>query len=86
MVEYTGVYNVNKNAATQTAQIDQGGVRQVGDTQRRCCESGRPPSRAKAKAIRDADVTVASPHKYCAITMPTNNADVTAEGTTERNV
>ena len=47
-----------------------------GQTHRTARENGRPPSRAKAKAIRDAEVTVASPQRYCATTIPTTSRNV----------
>src|SRR5688500_11817426 len=82
MVVYTGVYAVNATAAAATPQTATGGVRNRGDTCRTARENGSPPSRAKANAIRDADVTVASPHRYCATTAPGNSAVASHPGTT----
>ena len=63
-------------------QIATRGVRNAALTRRSAFEPGRPPSRANANAIRDAEVTVASPHRYCATTMPTieRHAPATAAG------
>src|SRR4051812_31071740 len=43
-------------------------------------EAGRPPSRAKAKIMRETDVTVARPQRYWAETMVTWSAVFTAGG------
>ncbi|MCY1446049.1 hypothetical protein D9M71_625950 [compost metagenome] len=41
------------------------GVRWAGETDASALDAGRPPSRAKAKIIRDTDVTVARPQRIC---------------------
>lgn len=86
IVEYTGVDTVNNIAAMETSQMATGGVRNVGDTHRTQDEAGRPPSRANAKAMRDAEVTVARPQKYCAITTPVSSNVAHQLGTTAYRV
>ena len=47
------------------------GVRNVGETEAsRPLATGEPPSREKAKSIREVEVTVASPQRNCAPRMP----------------
>ena len=53
---------VKRTEATAPLQIAAVGVRRVGETRASCVENGRPPSRANAYIMRDADVTVAKPH------------------------
>src|SRR5438477_12322069 len=86
MVVYTGVYAVNATAAAATPQTATGGVRNRGDTHRTACENGSPPSRANANAIRDADVTVASPHRYWATTAPPHSPRASGRGTAPNRV
>src|SRR5262245_4604783 len=81
MVEYTGVYTVNRTEATATPQIATAGLRNRGETCRTAAENGSPPSRAKAKAIRDAEVTVARPQRYWAITAPPHSPSASVVGT-----
>src|SRR5262245_35138414 len=76
-----GVYAVNKTAAADTPQIATGGVRNRGETCRTARENGSPPSRANANAIRDAEVTVASPQRYCATTAPPHSTRASVLGT-----
>ena len=83
IVEYTGVYSVKAIASMHVSQIAVTGTCRVGLTCRIFVENGSPPSRANANITRDADVTVASPHRYCAIAMPTNNSAANAGGSTE---
>src|SRR5687768_16657649 len=54
-----------KAAATDT-QMATCGLRKRGDTRARCAEPGSPPSRAKAKSIRELDVTEDSPQNHMA--------------------
>src|SRR5205807_2247767 len=86
MVEYTGVYAVNRTEGRATPQIATGGVRNRGETRRTAAENGSPPSRAKANAIREAEVTVASPHRYCATTAPPHRAKASGRGTAPNRV
>ena len=52
-------------------QIAVTGVRKVGETLASAAEpAGMPSSRAKAKSMRLADVTVARPQSSCAMKMP----------------
>src|ERR1051325_9135571 len=62
IVSYTLVKTVNRTDPSETIQIAYKGVRCVGLTWRK--RFGSPPSRANAKAMRDAEVTVARPHRY----------------------
>src|SRR5262249_54322048 len=78
MVSYTFVERVNRTDDPATTQIAGAGVSQRVWTWRSTAEPGTPPSRAKAYSMRDADVTVASPHKYCASAMPANSTTATA--------
>ena len=49
-------------------QIALTGVRYFGLTLARAAEpTGMPPSREKANSMREAEVTVASPHRNCEI-------------------
>src|SRR5438270_13843199 len=80
MVEYTGVYAAKATAAADTPQTATGGVRNRGDTCRTRRDAGSPPSRANANAIRDADVTVASPHRYWATTAPPHRTSTIPRG------
>ena len=50
-----------------------------GDTCRSSREAGRPPSRAKANAIREAEVTVARPHRYWASTAMPRSSSVASQ-------
>ncbi len=86
IVVYTFVYAVNATAAAATPHTATGGVWNRGDTQRTAAWNGIPPSRANANAIRDADVTVASPHRYCATTAAANSAVASQPGTTAVSV
>src|SRR5947208_12648996 len=81
MVEYTGEYTVNRTAAADTPQTAAGGERNRGDTCRTSRDAGSPPSRANANAIRDAEVTVASPHRYWATTAPPHRSSIGPRGT-----
>src|SRR5262245_25351337 len=49
-------------------------------------EPGSPPSRANANAIRDAEVTVARPQRYCARTIPLHSTKYSQRGTTSPSV
>src|SRR5262245_4148468 len=86
MVEYTGEYTLNSTAAIATPQMATGGVRYFGETCRTHRDAGRPPSRANANAIRDAEVTVANPHRYCATTMPAKSPKASHCGSTSVSV
>src|SRR3954468_12174125 len=77
-----GTSAVSASAATATAQMAGPGERRLASTRRNSADAGSPPSRAKAYAIRDADVTVASPHRYWATPMPTNSAVASPPGNT----
>src|SRR5262245_12079095 len=74
---------VNRTAAVATTQIATDGERRLGQTRRNAWEKGNPPSRAKAYAIREAEVTVASPQRYWASTMPAHRARTSGRGSTE---
>ena len=56
----------NSTESTAPVQIAATGVRYVGLTLASAAEPGRPPSREKAKIMREAEVTVARPHSSCA--------------------
>ena len=51
-------------------QIAATGVRKLACTRLSVAEAGRPPSRAKAKIMREADVTVARPQMNWLMKMP----------------
>src|SRR5262245_29149367 len=82
IVEYTGVLTVKPIESALVAQIATTGVRKRGWTRRSAREAGSPPSRANAKVIREADVTVARPQRYCAAAMPAYRSRATVLGTT----
>ena len=73
---------MNRTDTAATAQIATAGDRRRGQTHRTAAENGRPPSRAKANAIREAEVTVASPQRYCATTIPAHRAMASGRGST----
>src|SRR3954447_15570874 len=81
MVEYTGVYTVNRTDATATPQIATAGLRNRGETCRTASENGNPPSRGKPNAIRAAEGTVARPQRYWAPTPPPHRASASVFGT-----
>ena len=56
----------NSTARVAPVQIAATGVRYFGLTFDRAPSRGRPPSRAKAKIMREAEVTVARPQRNCA--------------------
>src|SRR5947207_12537647 len=82
IVAYTGDQSVNSQAAVATAQIAGAGVPDRGSTRRRNPENGSPPSRANAKAIRDAEVTAPSPQPYIASAIPNPSAADNRDGRT----
>ncbi len=56
----------NRTESTAAVQIAATGVRYFGLTFDSAPEAGRPPSREKAKIMREAEVTVARPQSSCA--------------------
>ena len=73
-----------RNSSTAAVQIAATGVRNLGLTFETHLEmSGRPPSREKAKIIRDAEVTVAKPHRNWAIRMNRNRSFASQSGMIE---
>src|SRR5262245_15391872 len=82
MVEYTGVYRVNAMASVLIVQMATEGVRWLALMRRSCFEKGRPPSRANAYVMREAEVTVASPQKYWVTAMPTMSPADSGRGST----
>ena len=58
--------HTNNTESTALVQIAATGVRYFGLTLASAGEPGSPPSREKAKIMRDAEVTVARPHSSCA--------------------
>ncbi|MNF77896.1 hypothetical protein D3C84_600500 [compost metagenome] len=55
-------------------QIAATGLRKVGETEDNALEHGRPPSREKAKIMRETEVTVANPQSTCEMKIATYNA------------
>src|SRR4051812_13584691 len=46
-------------------------------------ENGNPPSRAKAKVMREQEVSAASPQRYCEATMPMRSVHASHPGSTD---
>ena len=67
-------------------QIAATGVRKPGCTRFSAFDAGSPPSRAKAKIIREAEVTVASPQMSWQTNMRTSRTCFSATGSTASSV
>src|SRR6201987_4845982 len=70
----------NRTARIEAVQIAAFGVRWTGLTFFRKLEPTRPSSRAKAKIMREAEVTVARPHRNCETKIATYNASFSHTG------
>src|SRR5436190_4452828 len=82
MVAY-GTRMVKSAAAMEANHTATEGDLLSGLTRRRTLENGRPPSRAKAKVMREVDVRAARPQRYCAMTMSTSSAHANVDGSTD---
>ncbi len=71
----------NSTARVAPVQMAATGVRCFGETEASALEAGRPPSRAKAKIIRETEVTVARPQSICEMKMARKSSSFTVEFT-----
>src|SRR3954451_15368002 len=75
-----GEYRVAPTDRTALVQIAATGVRWTGLTFFSHPDAGRPPSREKAKTMREIEVRPASAHQYFATTMPPASSSLSAFG------
>src|SRR5712691_7474892 len=66
MAEYASDQSATSSAAAAEVQIAKCGLRKRGVTDESCGEKGKPPSRAKAKSMRELEVTLESPQNHIA--------------------
>src|SRR5229473_128931 len=66
MAEYASDQSATSSAAAAEVQIAKCGLRKRGVTDESCGEKGRPPSRAKAKSMRELEVTLERPQNHIA--------------------
>src|SRR5205823_3441832 len=66
IAEYAGVQRATASAAAAETQTATWGERNRGETRETYPEKGRPPSRAKAKSMREFEVTLERPQNHIA--------------------
>src|ERR687885_718130 len=66
IAEYASAQSATISAMVAEVQTAKCGLRKRGDTEARRRANGRPPSRAKAKSMREFDVTLESPQNHIA--------------------
>ena len=81
MVVY-GTSPMQSRAMPATAQMATEGVRDVALTRRTNLEAGKPPSRANANAMREAEVSAARPQRYWATAIPAERTRASGPGKT----
>src|SRR5438045_202157 len=66
IAEYASDHRATRNAIDAEVQTAKWGLRNRGDTEASLCANGSPPSRAKAKSMRELDVTLERPQNHMA--------------------
>ena len=66
IAEYASDHRATRNAIDAEVQTAKWGLRNRGETEASLCANGSPPSRAKAKSMRELDVTLERPQNHIA--------------------